>query len=293
MEGVEVPDYCRVPEEAHSFIPHRSLVIQGEGNKIERFIFHGQSLEAVEERALADLEALIQLKGLKNLNYPPYWSRDDMLRCIYGTGWKADKARKVVIAHLKWLASVPTDYRLLYDSVARVLMSGAFYIHGRDSYFRPMFFLNFPKIDLSLYSVDELVNGVLFAVEFVKANMILPGVVENWLSIADLTGQGLSSLPVSALKSMIGVLQPNYRCRLGACYVLNSPRSVSWIWGMIKPFLDKQTIKKVSFTRDGVDPNMFTHVNPGQVERKYGGTAPDIMTYWPPTMPPGPFRASR
>lgn len=293
MEGVEVPDSVLVPEEARGFTPPRNIVLQGEGKKIERFIFHSQALEAIEQRALSELEAAIAAKGVENYAFPPHWSQDDMMRCIYGTKWKAENARKVVIAHLKWLTTVPSDYRLLYPSIARVLNHGALYVHGRDCFYRPMLVLNFTRFDLTHFTIDEFVNATIFLLEYIKTNMFLPGIVENWVSVADLGHQGLSSLPISSFKSVVHVLQENYRCRLGISYVFNSPRTISFIWGMIKPFLDKQTVKKVSFHRDSTAAQLFTHFNQGQVERKYGGSAPDLTHFWPPTVPPGPFRITR
>jgi hypothetical protein len=293
MEGVEVPDSIRVPDEAHDFSPSRDIVIRGEGKKIDRYIFHNQPLEAIEQRSLAELENLVQAKGLEGLSYPPHWSQAESVRCLYGTGWKADKARKVLIAHLRWHTTIPADYRLLFESVHRVLNIGIIYLHGRDSYFRPMLVLNVTRFDLNLFSVEDLVNSTVFLLEYVKANMLQPGVIENWVTIADLGNLGLTSLPISSFKSVSHVLQENYRCRLALSYVVNSPRSISFIWGMIKPFIDKMTVKKISFHRESSPQPLFTHCNHSQVERKYGGSAPDVTHFWPPTVPQGPFRIIR
>jgi hypothetical protein len=293
MEGVEVPDSVRVPDEAHDFTPSRDIVIRGDGKKIDRYIFHNQPLEDIEQRSLSELESLVRAKGLEGLSYPPHWTQDDLLRCLHGTGWKADKARKVLIAHLKWHTTIPTDYRVLFDSVQRVLNIGVIYIHGRDSYFRPMFVLNVAKFDLSLFSMEDYVNATVFLLEYVKTNILRPGVIENWITIADLGNLGLTSLPISSFKGVSQILQENYRCRLALSYVVNSPRSISFIWGMIKPFFDKMTAKKISFHRESAPQPLFTHCNHSQVERKYGGSAPDVTCYWPPTVPQGPFRVTR
>jgi len=74
---------------------------------------------------------------------------------------------------------------------------------------------------------------------------MLPGQVENWVFIVDLKGMGLTSLPLGALKKMLGFLSHSYRGRLKTLYILNTPTSI-WIpWNIAKGFLEENTIKKI------------------------------------------------
>mmetsp|Transcript_17239 Transcript_17239/g.17166 ORF Transcript_17239/g.17166 Transcript_17239/m.17166 type:complete len:227 (+) Transcript_17239:735-1415(+) len=41
--------------------------------------------------------------------------------------------------------------------------------------------------------------------------------------------------------------------------------------------------------RESIPRPLFNHCNLNQIERKYGGTAPNVTTFWPPTFPPGPI----
>lgn len=287
-------DYNSVllPSELRSFVPPRDIVLQGQGKKIERFIFHSQPLVEIEEKALADLEQMVAAKGLDGCTFPPNWTRPDMLRAIYGKLGNTKKAWKALITHLKWLMTMPLELDTLHAASARVVNSGVLYIHGRDCYFRPMIVLNMQKFDLSSFTITEFINATVFLLEFIRANLLLPGAVENWITIVDLSGKGLTSLPIVSIQQVVKLLNDNYRCRLGGSFVLNSPRSISMMWAMIKPILDKQTIKKVSFHREGTCRELFVHFNPNQIERKYGGTAPDLTEFWPPTLPLGPYSAT-
>ena len=68
--------------------------------------------------------------------------------------------------------------------------------------------------------------------------MMIPGQIENWVVIDDMAKHGLGSLSISSIKRIFGILQDNYRCRLGVSYVINPPKSISMIWRCCKPFLD-------------------------------------------------------
>jgi hypothetical protein len=70
-------------------------------------------------------------------------------------------------------------------------------------------------------------------------------------------------------------------------YVVNAPTSIKWLWFFVKAFLDEHTIKKVKISGDIPLRDIWMHVNPGQLEERFGGTAPNAESFWPPVMPEG------
>jgi len=135
-----------------------------------------------------------------------------------------------------------------------------------------------------------------FFLDYVIDNMFLPGQVENWVTITDMGNMGLSDLPINVsptqqLRKLIEILQQNYRCRLAHNYVLNAPTSVTVVWAIIKKFIDRDTVERISITGKRSDPSLLQLFNPRQVEEHYGGTAPNLTQFWPPIVPEGPFEA--
>ncbi len=86
--------------------------------------------------------------------------------------------------------------------------------------------------------------------EFILKYIMLPGQIENWVVLLDLNSIGISSLPLTALKTIMGYLSVNYRSRMFATYVLNTPGSIFVPWNVVKSFLDENTIKKISFSKN-------------------------------------------
>lgn len=74
-------------------------------------------------------------------------------------------------------------------------------------------------------------------------------------------------------------------------YVVNSPGTFVFIWRLIKGMLEQNTVKKIRIMKQSVIEELTTHFAPGQYEIKYGGTAPNAETFWPPTMPHGPWNS--
>ena len=121
--------------------------------------------------------------------------------------------------------------------------------------------------------------------------MLLPGQIENWVVLTDLGKNGLKNLSISSLKQVLGILQANYRCRLGVNYIINPPKSVWVLWSCIKPFLDEVTIDKIKISKASYSTDLLSHTNPYQIEEKYGGKAPNLQNYWPPYVPDCHFTA--
>ena len=77
-------------------------------------------------------------------------------------------------------------------------------------------------------------------------NCLIPGQIENWVAIIDGGFHGLFSL-ASTMKKSFNFLSSTFRSRMFVCYVVRCPPSLSFLWGIIKKFLEEETIKKINF----------------------------------------------
>ena len=102
----------------------------------------------------------------------------------------------------------------------------------------------------------------------------------------DLEGMNVRDMPISWVKAAMGSLAQNYKCMGYATYILNTVFTVRMIWNILKPFLDERIKRKIIFSKNSNDcEELIEWFHPTQLEVKFGGEAPDIEEYWPPTMP--------
>ena len=122
------------------------------------------------------------------------------------------------------------------------------YIHGRDKRFRPCLVLNAIRIEKMKksagdgYDINSVVNVVLFQQEYVMKYMFLPGQIENWVVIIDISKLPLEKFPKAEIKRIMGILQNNYRCRLGRMWMLNATKGQMFVWKIVSVFIEKETI---------------------------------------------------
>ena len=130
---------------------------------------------------------------------------------------------------------------------------------------------------------DELLETMTYFFEYVMRNYLIPGQVENWVAIIDVAETGLLSL-IGTLKKSFTFLSDTYRSRMFVCYVCRIPGSLSILWGIVKRFLEEETVKKINFFDEQTIPPLLDFCNPEQLEVKFGGTLPNIGDghFWPP-----------
>ena len=61
------------------------------------------------------------------------------------------------------------------------------------------------------------------------------------------------------------------------------------MWAAVKNFIEETTAMKISVTSSATDAKMLTHINPEQLEEKYGGEEPNVTNFWPPKPNKGDF----
>lgn len=127
-----------------------------------------------------------------------------------------------------------------------------------------------------------------YFLEYILDNMMITGQVENWVLIYDMHGLNVATVPYGVdwfnkiFKDLFSFIQNNYRARLYRGYVLNAPWTFSVVWKAVKLIIEETTSMKITITSSNTEPRLKEHVNPEQLEVKYGGEMPDLTEFWPP-----------
>lgn len=127
----------------------------------------------------------------------------------------------------------------------------------------------------------------VFMMEYVRANLFMPGQVENWILLIDLDYLGLMGIPYKSLKSFLETLQSQYRCTSARVFIMNVSYVFNVVWSTIKGFLEEHTKRKIQISKESTCDELQALFAPNQLEVKYGGSAPNVdgPQFWPPIMP--------
>ena len=127
-----------------------------------------------------------------------------MLKFLQSTEYENKKTLVQLLKNKDWKESnIPV---IPNKNIIRILNSGVVYIHGRDNRYRPNIVICSGKFESLTYPFDDLKNSVVFILEYCINNMLIPGQIENWNIIWDLTNAPLNNIPTD-LKSIISIIQ--------------------------------------------------------------------------------------
>jgi len=168
-----------------------------------------------------------------------------------------------------------------------ILNLGFIYGHGRDSKYRPIIVINsiIYKNNSKKYSSNDWILSMVYFIEYVITNMLIPGQVENWNIICDVNNINVMFLPAE-FNTLMKVLQSNYRCRLYNMFILNVSTTVYIIWRAIRNFLDPNTERKIKILKSNDFSDIFKFINKDQIEARFGGNGSNVSNYFfPPVIP--------
>jgi len=271
----DTPQY--IPDEASLYFPTIAEIKTAQGM---RRIFNNVEFDQKEKEKIESFKTHCP-KNKHTLT--PLWVDAMILRFLQANGFKNDKTLHSVIAYDDFRKQKLPMKR--NPKIESFIDAGILYIHGRDNRFRPIVVFNAYKIDTKKLDLDTMMDSLTYILEFILSELFLPGQVENWVFIMDLNRMGLGSLSLGPMKKLMEFLQHNYRGSLFAMYVINTPGSIFLPWRIVKGFLEEATVKKINFFDKGVPEPLFTHAHREQVEKRFGGSAPDVNTYWPAKFP--------
>lgn len=136
-------------------------------------------------------------------------------------------------------------------SIYKIINSGFLQVRGRDRNFRPLIIMR-PNIAASITPRPDISEGLMacaFMLEYVKSQFFLPGQIENWIIVFDLSNLSLMNVPFKTLKAFLDCLQSQYRCTAAKIFVLNVSSAFAFLWNTIKGFLEEHTKKKLQITK--------------------------------------------
>ena len=90
--------------------------------------------------------------------------------------------------------------------------------------------------------------------EYVQKYMMKEGTIENILMIFNQEGSSITNMPHSKMKAILGAIAGQYKCRSRAIFALNSPRTFSILWQVIRYFIDQNTARKVQIVSSKTCP---------------------------------------
>ncbi|KAL4431874.1 hypothetical protein ABPG74_012686 [Tetrahymena malaccensis] len=274
--------YLGQPAEAYLYFPPKEQqYVQKSKSKILRWYFDGHiKMIEEEEQKVKEFEQYLVEKKQDCCKNDHFWTPSMKLRFLEANNFKFDKTVSSIQDQNQWIStSLPPK---MTDLTLQFLQSGICYLSGIDHRYRPIVVLNIYKIDMKLYTLEQIIDGVTYFIEIIVNHFFLPGQVENWVIIQDLNNMGFTSLPISTHKNIIVYLMDHYKSRLFRLYAVNCPTSVTFSWGVVKALLDETTIEKIQFEKTSEAKGLWTHANKNQVETKFGGLNPNIENSWPP-----------
>lgn len=158
-------------------------------------------------------------------------------------------------------------------------------MYKRDKSFRPIFVLNIAKLKASKVDKELALNLSTYFVQFLTTRVLIPGRVENWISIVDMKGVGITEIPKELMKAITKPLQTLFKGRLYRLHVLNAQWTIKFVWKVVKKLVDPLTVKKFVICGDDPTKELYKLVDPNNLERRFGGNLDDkTENFFPPDL---------
>jgi len=281
------------PKQAFYYFPEKEDTINENSNdpiKTRRIVFDGNlEYTQFEKNKVKELKDEISNynKTSIDINYqlliPSNWPDSELLRFHQSTSFNCVKTIPLLKEYVKWRGE--TDKIFLTERIFEILNSGFFYSYGYDCRFRPIIYLNFNnyKKNCNKYSDQEFETAIIYFIEYVIKNLLIPGQVENWVIITDKGDYSVLQIP-AGIKKISSMLQNNYRARLYKGFVFGLSGFMTYLWSFVKLLLDESTSNKITLIDSSNKYLLFEQINVEQLEKQYGGEAENLKEgeYFPP-----------
>jgi len=267
------------PPDAYFFEPDEDDIMLSKDDKNwQRLIFaEDDEYRDFEEEKYEELEDYMDKN---NIIIPSNVCKSDIRRFLQANHYKPNKTVEDLLAHLEWRKQ--TLPIILTSDQKMFLDEGLFYIHGRDRSYRPLCVFD-PRIIIGKTADrDEVIMIVHFVFNYMMTNMLIPGKIENWTCLLDLSNLSINQLPKKWLTAFIKSCQANYKCRGVKSFVLNASWGIRAVWRVAQVFVDSKVKQKIGFYDSSSPDDLVKMFHPSQLEKKFGGEADNLDVYWPP-----------
>ena len=277
-------------EEMYRFFPSQNEIISIDNydpKNSYRYIFNGQPKTDFEMKKFNQF-AEYELKTGK-INYPSDWLESNTMRLIQASEFDIKKAYTTIKENVQWLSTIP---KTINNTTIYLLNAGFMYVYGRDCHFRPIIVVSIKMLKAVLsqkYSFDDINGSIIYLMNYIIKYLLIPGQIENWIVLVDFEDAGISDIGefkkvLSTLSKQRGRVYKNYFVNIGGFIKLSVKTAVKMFSSVAKKLviLGSDELKKAQEL-----------ISPENIEKKYGGIAPDVIpggnNLFPPIMPSNNF----
>lgn len=196
----KVEDGVRPPKDSYYFEPDEDDIMLDRDNKNwQRLIFpEDGEYNDHEETVYEEFKDYVKEN---NIMLPSVVGKAASMRFLQANHYKVKKTVEDLLNHLEWRRT--TLPIILTTDQKRFLDEGLFYVHGRDRSYRPLNIFD-PRVIIGKEADrDEVIMIVHFVFQYIIENMLIPGKVENWISLMDLSNLSINQLPKKWLTAFI------------------------------------------------------------------------------------------
>lgn len=277
-----------LPQEALTFRPDdEALISRFKNNDKERKIHCNLELTSEELQNLKNVQNEAAKLGRN------YYVSITVMATRYISYARGDtaKAIKLMDETQAWRTEYFGKGPIRDSDVINDLSQGVLYFSGRDYSLRPILVVRAVRVpkawDKDGTGVPRLIKMLVFCMEYLRRYMFVPGTIENIVVLIDLKDLSASQVPVTALKTIYGVLSHHYIVRVFKFYIVNMSWLLRGISSMVQPILTERQRQKLNFLENAKDCVQMCAAH--QLEEDFGGSRPTLKEFFPFPLLPGPF----
>ena len=114
--------------------------------------------------------------------------------------------------------------------------------------------------------------------------MLIPGHVEQWISVCDLGNMSMTSLPRKQILAFGNLCQANLMYFLFRSFYTHVGWGQRLFYKGVQMFIDEETKLKIVLDGEGAPQGLVDLFHPDQLEQRFGGTRPTPTNFWRPYM---------
>ena len=265
------------PREAYFFIPNlenQMIYYPSNPKRSLRLIFDKKDKEDYLPHEKEYFTGFQKYFSENRIDLPEDWNESETRKCIQASNFDYKKTLEKMKACINYEVPIKN-----FNDIKEILSSGLIYMHGLDCNYRPIICIivsRFVKI-MDLYPIENFIFAIYFFINYLIKHIFIPGQVENWVMIADLSNVSFWKPPTKILK-IFNFLQNKYLCRLSSLYIYGMNYILSMCWKIVKKLIDERTAQKFNFIsgQDDINNLVLSKIHPSQLEKKFGGEAADV-----------------
>ena len=135
-----------------------------------------------------------------------------------------------------------------------------------------------------IVSAETFNTMFIFLFAYLKKTMFLPGQIDQWVTICDMNGLSMTSLPRKQLLGFGNLCQANLMYYLFRSIYTNVGWGQRLIYRGVQMFIDPETKFKIVLAADSAPQEIVESFHPMNLEKRFGGAADTPTNFWPPHM---------